>query len=278
MCDHGSERLKQKSGKVKEVMPNLDGSDRKSKVKWIEDEVSQIVEEALELYFKDTSTAWQFIARAQKVLPPHRQRRILGRNAVGPDIVRRFCELRAHRLELIDTPIVIEKEVLVERSRADLVGSITDMELTELVMARVTPLIQSLLTSRGNHAGTAHNQDIKPPEAPSTRESHHQDTKVVVETPKKPRVLIVGFLPGQQKEIENKSSNFNLDLRFSGKMDKKIASQPSCDYCVMLRKISHAGSNKVKKFYGGDRVIVIDGITGAMSALADINSRANKIA
>ncbi len=247
---------------------------RRTRVVATEEEIAQVAEEAVKLALQDKELIWPFIAKAQKVLPENRRRTITGRNQVNKAMVEEFCR---QRQDILDTgvpfPVQITeppKEVLVERTRPDLLASITSEEFAGLIAQRfLTPLIEMVpqLLQRGKeHTVVSAEKTPQTPNGTATV-SHHSPPSA-----KKQRVLLFGFLRSQENDISEKSRDFNLELMMLDKDIKKVRVPPSCQWCIVFKKTSHAGSESIKTHFG-DRMIVVGGVKAALSALADIHSQ-----
>lgn len=90
----------------------------------------------------------------------------------------------------------------------------------------------------------------------------------------KTKVLLYGFLDGQKTDILEKASSFNLDIIFRTKDHGTSNPLPSCNYCLVLKMVSHADWNKLKgRFsYEGKHIYYVKGVSEALKKLADINS------
>lgn len=235
---------------------------------WSEEEQRQVVEEAVRLSLKDTNFIWSFIAQGQAVLPEARRRIITGRNGINDKIIAEFCAVRQEILERgVPFAVNIEKPVMVERPREEVLQSITTKELIQLVAERMAPLfelIPALLHKRSE------------PHTPEVRmESKREESLRPVQSrqPRKPRVLMYGFLPGQEKVIAEKAANFNLELKFLDKEVSQLKVPPTCQWCVSLDKIRHAASDKLRKSFKKD-VFFVHGVESALKKLAELNSLA----
>lgn len=243
-------------------------SQRKTRVVWTSEEQTQVVEEAVRLSLGDTDYIWSFIADGQKVLPPERQRMIAGRNGINTKIAEEFCTQRQGILERgVPFQVNIEKQVNIERPRAEILASITTQELIQLVADRMAPIIELLpvFLQKG----------IEQPAKRAPAESKREQSVIPIPVPtgpRKPRVLMVGFLPGQEKIFEEKVKNFNLELKFLDKDASKPKVPPSCQWCISLDKIRHAVSDKLQDSFQKN-VFFVKGLDGALKQLADLNSR-----
>jgi len=247
---------------------------RKSKVYWTDEEMAQVIAEAVKLSLEDKEFTWSFVGKGQKVLPEERRRSIMGKAGINSKIMDAFCQARQDALDTgVPFQVTIEKEsveVLVERPREEILRSVTNEELTGLIAKRLlAPIFDSIpaLLQKGR-------------EWPSTGEATFAggETRVVqpprASAPRKPKVLLYGFLPGQETDIREKAKGFTLiDLIFAEKDSRMKGTLPSCQWCVMLMKSSHAASGKLKKSLGNDRIFPVEGISMAVKALADINSQ-----
>lgn len=240
---------------------------RKSKVIWNDQEIAAVARAAVERSLEDRSFIWSFVSHGQSVLPHNRRRTITGRNGINARIIEEFSRLRQEILEEgVPFQVDVVRQVMVERPREDILNSITTEELIGLLAKRLAPVIDMLpgLIQKGT-------QRLATPPVPEAQ--HHPAPAEEVEgTTRYPKVLLTGFLPGQEKDIRAKAGEFKLNLVFKGKDVEKSAAPSSCQWCVSLRKMSHAMSGRLKKTMGKN-IIIVDGITGALKALADINSR-----
>lgn len=245
---------------------------RKPRVFWTNEELESVIKEAVQVALQDEEFIWSFISKGQlRVLPKERQRTITGRNAVNDRMARMFCEERQKVLdEGTPYPVVIEeetREVLVERPRAELLESITTEELICIIAKRMAPiidLIPTLLTKGGDKIMANEFTDS----------SQLKVINKLLPTKRKVRVLLIGFLPDQEKEIQSKSENFNLELMFQRKDANSAVPPPSCQWCVVFQKVSHSTFNKAKGHFGSKKLFFSTGIADTMKKLADINSKA----
>ena len=153
-------------------------------------------------------------------------------------------------------------------SRAELLASLTAEEKIRIVGEYFA---QALLAVGQIPAILAKAQErVSFSETLSTVKAFKTETAPAVEKPT--RVLMHSFLPGQEHDIRQKAKDFKLELVFTKNDSSRVETPASCSWCVMMRKTSHADYHKLKGGVGSDRLRVVDGITGAMKALADINS------
>jgi hypothetical protein len=249
---------------------NMASKIRKTRVSLTSEEKSKVVKNALELYFNDQRVPLTFIAKAQEnILAPDRQRAIVGRNGVGVDVIQEFFNRRREILETgIPYPVTIEKVELVQPSRESLLASVTNEEFLRLFSSKLLPIIELIpliVTKLG--------QDIpnKQEIAATTQGSHEMKTSKTLKV-RKPKVLLCGFLKGQESVILEKSRPFELDLRFHP-LGRQREAPPSCQWCIVLNKIGHPTWGRLKNRFG-DRIRLVEGIDGTMSELTRINSLA----
>ena len=214
------------------------------------------------------------------VLPPERQRKVVGRNSTSNDLVARFNLCRQKVLDSKVAPepkaiepedpevIVLEKEVMVELPREQVLESITNEEFIREAAKRLAPVLSSLgsisqlvqVISRDRTMAAAQEVVSRP------------RFDLGAPTVRKPRVLVFGFLHGQDQEIKTKAAGFNLDLIFYKKEGRQVEPPPSCQWCIMIKKVGHPAWNKIRDNMGTDRVFLVEGVTDAMKKLADINA------
>lgn len=242
--------------------------DRKTRVVWTNEELTLVVQEAVRLSLKDEDFIWAFVSKGQKVLLQDRQRVITGKNGINPKTIGEFCHVRQEILETgVPFEVVIEKEVLVERPRKDILASITTEELLGLFASRLAPIIELIpvLIEKAS-------EKLETTREVASPSGRAEERALEERTARNPRVLLYGFLPQQEMDIREKSKVFNLDLRFQKKEGRQSEPPPSCQWCVVINKISHPAWNKLKKNFGG-RIRLVEGVTQAMQILADINSQ-----
>lgn len=246
---------------------------RKKKVSWTDEELEQVAREAVKLHLVDTEQAWIYIKQAQKnVLTHDRQRVIVGRANINERLIELFCEVRSEILETgVPFPVQIEgPEVPVEPSREELLETITTEELLVMAAKRLTPIIglASKLMQKSLERPVAvatppqgnGGQLRSPPTAPTVR---------------KTRVLMYGFIASQERDIREKASGFNLDLIFKKKEGRTDDPPPSCEWCVVINKISHPAWDKMKRKFTSERIRLVEGTSEALKVLADINAVVN---
>jgi len=245
----------------------------KQKVFWSDEEIDRVAQAAVDFSFIDKEFIRQFCTKAQKsVLPPERQRKVLTSTATNEKLEKRFIQLRQKALEPKPSQeqeepavITIEKEVVLELPREQVLASITNEEFVCEVARRMAPVLSSLgeisklvqVLNRERVASAAVQESVIRVRPDS-----------FTSKPRKVKVLLFGFLPQQEHDIKEKVSGFNLELVTC----KKGEVPPSAGYCVMMRKISHPAWQKIRDGIGNDRVYLVEGITEALKKLADINS------
>lgn len=240
---------------------------RKKRVIWDDSESAAAVAEAVRISLEDEDFIWAFVAKGQKVLSPERQRNITGRQGINRTVLEEFRRVRREILETgVPFEVTIEKEVLVERPRKDVLASITTEELVMLVAKKLAPIIDflpALIEKAGERLVVA------------SKAESSGGVPQVLETPtnRNPRVLLYGFLPQQEKDILDRTKEFNLELRFQKKEGRQPEPPPSCQWCVVINKVSHPAWNKLKGHFG-KRISLVEGLTQALQTLADINSLA----
>lgn len=241
---------------------------------WNDAEIEAVIEEALKVYFSEKSRIWCYIAEGQKVLPKERQRRITSQS-VSKKLIELFVQKREETLsENLPSEIPIEvpvpKEVLVERPLAETLEKASTEDLLVALAKRCAPLvdrfhsvIQRFDKPQRIHGGI------------TDRDAIHNGHSVQTST-SRARVLLYGFLEGQKNDILGKASGFNLDIIFRTKDHGTSDLLPSCNYCIVLKMVSHADWNKLKgKFsYEGKHIYYVKGVSEALKKLADINSLA----
>lgn len=244
----------------------------KSRIFWSDVEVEKIIEEALRLYFAEEKIAG-YIADGQKVLPQDRQRTI-NSQSVGKKFLGIFKQKRDEAIfkdlpSEIQIEIPVPKEVLVERPLAETLERVTTEELLIVLSKRLAPVIDRFNTviHKIEKPNEHHDNHAKKPV-----ENNEQVTSL---TNSKTKVLLYGFLEGQKNDIISRSSNFNLDIIFRTK-DQGISNPlPSCNYCIVLRMVSHADWNKLKGTFaqkGKGHICYVKGVNDTLKNLAKINS------
>lgn len=256
---------------------------RKAKVLWTDEEIHLATSEAVKLSLKDSDSIWPFFAEAQKVLPPDRQRWINGKNNISKELVERFCQLRQEILEQgvpfevqIEGPPTI-KELQVERPRQEILDTITNAELMELNARRLATFAGNIALFMDVFSKMMVKADVKPlpvaiQEQPPQQIKPTVAEQVVAPTRKR-RVLLYGFLPGQEKEIRERSKDFNLELMFREHKRQCHNLPYTCSWCLVMNKLNHPSWDKLNKKYGSNRIKLIEGVTAALKELANINSQ-----
>lgn len=246
---------------------------KSQRVRWTTEEQRKLAESVLNIYLKDTTNIWRYVAEAQKsVLPADRQRPIMGANAVNDAFLEIFEEVRQEFLNegiAIPVEITIEKEVPVQTPREELLASITPTEMWVLVGKMLGPFIDSM-----GKIPSIIEKSVQPSTPPARKEIAPTPFLQVASEPKKrlPKVLIAEFLPQQEEDIRRKAKDFQIELVFVGKgWREKVP--PSCNWFIVNRKVSHSTTNRMQRDFNGEHMFVVNGITEAMKALADINAR-----
>lgn len=243
---------------------------RKKRVCWTDEETALVVHKAVLISFEDLECIWPFVARAQSVLPTDRQRTIGSRQAMGEAMVQQFEEERRRILDqCIPQEVSVEKRLWVERPRADILNAATTEELLQILVKRLTPIIDKLPTLIREGG-----QPVPAPETPPGEAEKPMAPQPLPVAPpsRRPRILLYSFLPGQQTIIAERARGFELDLVFYDKQRQLSGTPPSCQWCVVLNKTNHSVTRKLRDNHG-ERVTMVEGIDGALSVLANLNSR-----
>jgi hypothetical protein len=243
--------------------------ERKTLVRWNAEDLAVVIPGAIEAWKSDQEQAWRWIAEGQKALPKERQRKVSGVASVSSDLMEAFCAARLEAITIeVPEPVVLDREIEIVPPRAELINSLTTDELMGLLAKRAAPLIDLLLPLAKKYLEKPVTVGVPPPQLSSLRDSVKEQTRS-----RKTRVLISGFLPGQEQDIEAQANDLklNLELVFQRK-DSTEEPPPSASWCVMFRKNSHAQYRKLKKGVGSDRLRIVEGTTDALKELADINS------
>ncbi len=241
---------------------------RKIRVSWTEEEVSKVVESAVKHFFEDKELAWAFIAQGQKVLPVERQRTIAGRAGVGKMVLEKFFQLRQEILERgVPFQVNITNEVLVEKPVDEVLHEVSTERLTGLLIGRLASLVDVL----GKVVTESRDRMVAPPATPHGHLAESRPNAVVQPAPssRKVRVLLYGFLPGQETELRERASAFSLDLVFQ--RGRQTTKPPSVQWCIAINKLSHSASDKLGSKLE-NRIRLVEGTTGALKELAEINS------
>lgn len=245
--------------------------DDKKRIYWDEGEIAKVAEEAFRLYLQDIENLWTLIEEAQQVLPENRRRTIMGRATVNAALREKFEEIRRTFLEECqEPPIEIEVETVVQKEvpRAELLASISAEEILTLLARKFAPFLESL----GKATATAE-KALPPVVIPVAQKPVYFEQPIETEPKKRhPKVLILEFLADQEEAIRKKAAGFQLELIFGGKGRREQVPR-TCNWCVILRKVSHSTSKRMKNQIEGGHTFVVNGIDSAMKALADINSK-----
>lgn len=240
--------------------------------RWTEEEVETVLEKAIELYLTDRDTIWAFISKAQAILPHNRQREINGRANVNSKTIDLFCEKRQEVLTQgipfeVPIEVLVTKEVQVERPIRDVLKETSTQELLIALAERMGPIIDSLpILIRKDRKNKI--------ESVSAQTDTGQQIFSTVTPSHKTRVFMYGFLEGQKNDIIEKAKGFNLDLIFRNK-DRKIFDPPtSCNYCLVIKKVSHPAWEAMKKKFEKGHIHIVNGIDSALKELANINALA----
>jgi hypothetical protein len=244
----------------------------KSKVFWNSEEKKSIAIKALARWKTDLELVWQYLTAAQtEALSPERRRKVIPRNNTGHEILEIFNQLRSEALGLkagveSEEPVVItlEKEVMVEIPREQMLESITNEEFIREAARRIAPVLSSL----GSISQLVQVMSRERVAQAAVQEVVLKTRFESAPTPRKVKVLLFGFLPQQEHDIREKAAGFNLELVTC----KRGEVQPLASWCVMMNKIGHQVYHKIKAAVGNDRLFMVDGTTEAMKKLAEINS------
>ncbi|MFA5934810.1 MAG: hypothetical protein WC827_02935 [Candidatus Paceibacterota bacterium] len=244
--------------------------EKQKRIYWDKDESESVVKEALRLFFEDRKV-WLYFAKAQKVLPQERQRKIIGVSGVSKELIDLFCKERQEILTQgvpFEVPVEVlkEKEILVERSREDVLKGLLTKEILGVLAERIAPFIDGL---------PALVQGIKSSPTPirsTSTDNDHGVPLVKPDTAYKAKVLMCGFLESQRRDITEKASGFKLELIWRKKDGKTHDASPSCNYCVVNIKVGHPESGKMKARFEKSHFRLASGITETLKALAHFNS------
>jgi len=244
----------------------------KKRVYWTSEEESQVVTAALQAMMEteDKSLLWPFIEIAQKAVLPHdRQRTITGSGCVKDDLFDALCQEKETFLEdSAPLQLTVEKPTIVnapEKPREEILASLTTEEILGLAAKRFASIVDMLLQRKEQSASIYVERPSQPPLAlPKLSQANQPPTA------RRPRVMMYGFLPGQQGHILNKMGNLDLELVFYDR--RRTEPPPSCQWVVAMNKIAHKAWNKMKDKMG-ENITLVEGITDAVKALADINAK-----
>lgn len=242
--------------------------DRKKKVFWNQEEEDKVVGEAITLSRVDESNLTVLFKKAQNnVLPPERRKHILSTTNIKTSAIEKF---RAKRNEvLVSTPeivtVEVDKEVLIEKPRQEILDSISREELWMLLGKLVLPLIESvpLLVQR---VGITQRQATMPtrPQFPTPPAAPVPIRKV--------RVLMVGFKADQKEQISRDTSNFDVELTFEDFNSLLRGKNPACNWCIHTRFSGHKHTDHLEDYQENGRLFRVSGTCEAKKALAKINS------
>lgn len=238
-------------------------SEPTSRVFWTSDEIREIAAEAAQISLEDRSFLWAFVAKAQNVLPAHRQRDITGRAQISSEMIQAFTDARNALLEQREVPVAfhVVKEVIPPREQ--LLATIGTEELLLLLAQRLGPVLTGFkrLVDQGlnltNHPTEPHSM-----ERPLTETFH-------LPTPpsKKRKVLITGFSPKQSAAIEDGAKGFDLELVVR---EKITGTAPIADFCIVGNMLRAASRRKLKD---SKLTVEVNSSAEALKALADYNSK-----
>lgn len=240
------------------------------RIVWTSEEILQLAEEAVQKYLETQNDIWRYFAEAQGVLPRNRQRKITGNNHVNAEMLEAFEIARRKRLRPTEEAVHVEVESTVEPSNStqSLEERLSDFTLEELVtglqgrLQGLFEMIQPITDLAAKFSA------IKPLVIP--KESNPTPQPRI----KKPGILVLEFLPDQENNITQKISgieDLQVELIFGGKNYRNPV-PPGCLWAIFLRKVSHSLENRIRDKIGRSNVQVVDGVTGAVHAIQQINN------
>ncbi len=161
--------------------------------------------------------------------------------------------------------IEIEREILVEKPKEELVGEISTEELIIELARRVTPLLAAL-------------PQVAEKAIKDSLPSNEEKSKVQVpaSTPKKrlQKILVLEFLPGQEEIILNKVKELGIEVElvFGGKGRREDIPR-SCNWSIINTKVSHSFLAKMQKQIHRERVFMVNGINAAIQKIQEISKK-----
>jgi hypothetical protein len=241
----------------------------RTRICWTEQEIEQVAEHAFLLSLENTENLWDLVRRSQEALPKDRQRNITGRNYINEEMLEKFNEIRKRFFEDLalaySVEIEIEREILVEKPKEELIGEISTEELIIELARRVTPLLAAL--------PQVAEKAIKD-SSPSNEEK--PKVQVPASTPKKrlQKILVLEFLPGQEEIILNrvKELGIEVELVFGGKGRREDIPR-SCNWSIINTKVSHSFLAKMQKQIHRERVFMVNGINAAIQKIQEISKK-----
>jgi len=98
-------------------------------------------------------------------------------------------------------------------------------------------------------------------------------SKPVYQVPRKRKIkiLLCEFLPGQEQSIREKTHDLDLDLELVfRRKDDREKTPPSCNWCIIMKKLSHSASARIEKRMDNSHVFYVEGITSTVKILREI--------
>lgn len=246
--------------------------ERRTRICWTEVEMEQVAEAAFLHYLEgDPMSIWELIAEGQTCLPKNRQRSITGKASVHIDVIAKFHQIRKDYFRDLNSlsNIVIETERVetIGLSTEEMLDRLKTEELMEELIKRMTPLLVSLPHIVERFISS---EFIKEKVEEMSHAKVAKTVSAVPEKPKLPKILLLEFLPNQETIIKRKVEDlgYQVELIFGGKDRRE--DMPTCNWCILNKKVSHSLSDKLNKQVGKKRVSVVTGIDYTIKRIKEI--------
>lgn len=224
---------------------------RKTRVRWTDEELDRVVQEALLLAFSETKSVWKYLKDAQeRVLPPERRRMITGKGQASERDLRAFFQARDELFvgELPSEIIIRDIHVLKMPVEVAL-REATDEQLLQALQDRLL-------------------QKKSPVDGLVEEIAEHPVIQKVPPT----KFLMIGFLKSQVDKVARHVDDLNVEvLHHDSKKGGKTL--PECHhYIYMSSKTSHSIYEQVVRAARkrGMRIKYAEGITTANQTIRRI--------
>ncbi len=245
----------------------------KRRIEWNQSEIDAVAKEFVACRAADPFESPVVLShRAQEsALPEHRRRKLISVPSSLRVRIAQHWETMVAKEAGEKPPLILTVEVPKPFDYTEALASVDSATLVALLVGKLGKemgVIQSLLTAITERTGS------RPTVAPS------QASKIPAVFAKaekrKPRVAVIGPLPGQMIEIRQRVEEAELpvELRFVDKEASSTGLPASCDFAIVTRHTRHKWWESARQKLDNGRVHFVDGGIGqVVQKLRDICSR-----